>query len=76
MFIQILNRISSENNSRTLSDTTQYNEMNDPHEQRIAVVDFPHCDGVYEVNFTDNELDSNETFCKGIKTVISRKSFC
>lgn len=67
--------ISSDNNSRTLSDKTQYNEKNDPHEQQIAVVDFPHCDGVYEVDFTDDELESNETFCKGIKTLISRKNF-
>lgn len=68
----ILNRISSDNNSRTLSDKTLYNEMNDPHEQKIAVVDFPYCDGVYEVNFTDDELESNETFCKGIRSVLSR----
>lgn len=49
--------------------------MNDPHEQKIAVVDFPYCDGVYEVNFTDDELESNETFCKGIRNVLSRKFF-
>lgn len=71
--MQILFRISSENNSRTLNDTTKYNEVNDPHEQQIALVDFPYCDGVYEVKFSDAELQSNTTFCKGISTVLSRK---
>lgn len=69
-------RISSDNNSRTLNDTTSYtgkDESGDPLEQRIALVDYPYCDGVYEVKFTVNELNSDETFCKGVSSVISRK---
>lgn len=41
-------RISSDNNSRTLNDTTSYDgkdESHDPHEQSIALVDYPYCDG-------------------------------
>lgn len=76
LFSIFWNRISSENNSRTLNDTTSYKgkeESGSPLEQRIALVDYPYCDGVYEVKFTEKELQSDETFCKGVSSVISRK---
>lgn len=74
--LNTLNSVSSDNNSRTLNDTTSYegkDESGDPLEQRVAIVDYPYCDGVYEGKFTENELQSDETFCKGVSSVISRK---
>lgn len=52
---------------------TQQNTKHDSHIQNVYLVDFPNCDGIYEVKFTADELQSNETFCKGISNVISRK---
>lgn len=65
-------RISSDNNSRKFSGTTQYT-IDDPHLQRIHLLDTPQHDGLYEVKFTKFELISSGTFCKGISNVIERK---
>ncbi|XP_055316904.1 uncharacterized protein LOC129576220 [Sitodiplosis mosellana] len=61
--------ISARNNSRKYNGTT-YIESNDPHVQRIAASDGGF-KGLYEVNFTDDELSSTDTFCKGISKLIS-----
>lgn len=60
-------RILSDNNSRMYNGTTM--TTNDPHFQRIHLVDIPQRDGTYEVEFTDIELNSNDTFCKATKTI-------
>lgn len=61
-------RISSDNNSRKYNGTT-YIETNDPHVQRIKLSDIPQRNGTYEVEFTDVELKSTETFCKATNTI-------
>lgn len=62
--------ISATNNSRKFNGTT-LNEMNDPNVQRIHLDDSNQFKAVYEVNFSNNEINSNETFCKGISKTIS-----
>lgn len=47
------------------------NETDNPHVQRIHLDDDPQLDAVYEVNFSDNEINSNKTFCKSISKHIS-----
>lgn len=47
------------------------NETKDPHVQRIHLKDDSQLDAVYEVNFSDNEINSNKTFCKSISKHIS-----
>lgn len=41
--------------------------------QRVPLSDWPQREAAYEVEFTDDELHSNETFCKGISKTISGK---
>lgn len=65
-------RILSDNNSRKYNGTTSY-DVDDPMVQRIHLLDMPQLDGQYEVDFTDVELQSSETFCKGISKVIGSK---
>ncbi|XP_031626818.1 uncharacterized protein LOC116343071 [Contarinia nasturtii] len=61
------------NNSRQYNGTTDYttNDPVDPHVQLIHVEDGVQTNGVYEVNFTDSELSTNNMFCKGISKKIS-----
>lgn len=61
-------RILSDNNSRKYNGTT-YIETNDPHVQRINLLDIPQRNGTYEVEFSDVELKSTELFCKETKTI-------
>lgn len=63
-------RISATNNLRRYNGTTFY-ASNDPHVQRIHLNDGPQRNDTYEVNFTDDEIDSNDTFCKGISKILS-----
>lgn len=65
-------RVQSENDLRTYNGTTYY-EMNLPFTQRIHILDHPQLDGVFEINLTESELHSNETFCKSISHFISCK---
>lgn len=43
--------------------------MNDPHVHRFHLLDIPQRNGTYEVEFTDIELKSSDTFCKATKTI-------
>lgn len=52
---------------------TTVSEMNDPHIQRLYLNDWPQRDAVYEIEFTDDELQSNRTFCKGVSKLITGK---
>lgn len=63
------NRITSNNNSRMYNGTTE-NELNDPHAQIVRLMDPYRIKGVYKMQFTDSELSSVETFCKGISGII------
>lgn len=65
MICFVVYSISAKNNSRKFNGTT-LNEVNDPHVQRIHLKDDTQLDAVYEVNFSDNEINSNEKFFKGI----------
>ena len=47
--------------------------MNDPHVQRIHLNDDPQLNAVYEVHFSDDEINSNKIFFKGISKHISGK---
>lgn len=47
--------------------------LHDPHVQRIHLDDGYQRNDVYEVIFTDEELNSNATFCRGISRIISGK---
>lgn len=47
--------------------------MNDPHVQRIHLEDEPQLNAVYEVRFSDDEINSNNIFFKGISKHISGK---
>lgn len=62
--------ISATNNSRRYNGTTFY-ESNDPHVQRIHLDDGSQRNDTYEINFTDEEVNSNDTFCKGISKILS-----
>ncbi|XP_055301979.1 uncharacterized protein LOC129568316 [Sitodiplosis mosellana] len=55
--------ISATNNSRRYNGTTFY-ESNDPYVQRIHLDDGTQRNDTYEMNFTDDEINSNDTFCK------------
>lgn len=63
-------RISSKNNSRKYKGESKQN-TNDPHLHTIQFDAFPIHKSQYEVKFTENELQSSETFCKGISKIIS-----
>lgn len=65
-------RISLLNNQRKYNGTTYY-ETKKPHLQRIHLLDEPQHNGIYEVEFTEAELKSSNTFCKGISQLIMRK---
>lgn len=45
--------------------------MDDPHVQRIDLNDGNQLKGMYQVDFSDAEVNSNETFCKGISKILS-----
>ena len=47
--------------------------MNDPHVQRIHLNDDPQLNAVYEVHFSDDEINLNRIFFKGISKHISGK---
>lgn len=64
-------RILSDNNSREYNGTTVIENAEIPYVQRIDLFDGPRIE-VYEVEFTKDELQSNETFCRGISKIISR----
>lgn len=66
-------RISSDNNSRKYNGTT-YIETNDLHVQRINLLDIPQRNGTYEVEFSDVELKSTDTFCKETKTIERKRN--
>lgn len=57
----MIRRVLSKNNSRKYNGTT-YVEMKDPLVQRLRIDDARH--PVYEVAFTQNELQAKETLCK------------
>lgn len=59
------------NNSRKYNGTT-YRETEDPSIQRIHIEDQQE-DEVDEIEFTEDELSSNDPFCRGITTPISGK---
>lgn len=67
----VVHSIPSLNNSRKYNGITFY-ESDDPHVQRIKLDDTNQF-GLYEINFTDDEIHSNETFCRGITKKISGK---
>lgn len=69
LIFPFLTRISSKNNSRKEISITK-NETNDPHVQQVTLLDDLRYYGVYEVMFTDEELHSNGTFCKGISKIV------
>lgn len=60
------------NNSRTYNGTTNY-ELRDPHVQHIQIDDNGGviCHDIYQVIFTDEELQTNGTFSKGISKTVS-----
>lgn len=57
----LIRRVLSKNNSRKYNGTT-YVEMNGPLVQHLRIDDARH--PVYEVTFTQNELQSKESLCK------------
>ncbi|XP_055304793.1 uncharacterized protein LOC129569698 [Sitodiplosis mosellana] len=61
--------ISSRNNSRKEKSITK-NETFEPNVQHVTLLDDLRYYGVYEVRFTDEELHSNATFCKGISKIV------
>lgn len=65
------NRILSTNNSKKHVGITEYDiKSTDPHVQVVHLAEPYRFIGVYKVKFTDNELISNETFCKGISDTV------
>lgn len=68
-------RILAINNSRKFYGTTYINtnESNDPLVQFINLKDGSQRDDIYQVNFTNEELDSNEIFCRRTTKTIQRK---
>lgn len=66
--------ISAENNSRRHNGTT-VSESNDSHVQLIKVNKIT-WKGLYKVNFTDDEIISNGTFCNGVKDIKRMYSNC
>lgn len=66
-----INRISATNNSRRYNNTTYY-DSNNSHVQRFDLDDGNQSldDGVYAIDFTDEEFSSKETFCRGISKII------
>lgn len=39
--------------------------------QQLHLYDWPQRDAIYQIEFNDSELQSNETFCKGISKTIT-----
>lgn len=68
--ISIPHRISSDNNSRKYNGTTYIEDAEIPSVQRLNLND-GRIQYVYEVEFSDDELQSNETFCRGIFKLVS-----
>ncbi|XP_055301983.1 uncharacterized protein LOC129568320 [Sitodiplosis mosellana] len=64
--------IDATNNSRKYNGTT-YIKADDPQVQHIRISDWPQRRGEYEVGFSNQELDSQSTFCKGISRTVSEE---
>lgn len=65
-------RILAINNSRKFHGTTYIDthETNDPLVQFIHLEDGNQRDNIYQVDLTNEELNSNEIFCRGITKTI------
>lgn len=62
------------NNSRKFNGTTVY-ETDDPHVQRIDLDDGNQLHAKYQVDFSDAEINSNATFCRGISKILAGECF-
>lgn len=66
----IFDRIKAKNNSRKYNGTT-YIPTGDQQVQHFNLSDWPQRRGVYEVEFSKQELNSDVTFCKGFSKTVS-----
>lgn len=69
-----INRITSLNNNRKFCGNTYY-EGEEVLSQRIHIDDPGQGDYVVRIDFTKDEIELNQPFCKGITEIISRTCF-
>ncbi|XP_055304791.1 uncharacterized protein LOC129569697 isoform X2 [Sitodiplosis mosellana] len=54
---------------------TTENEADDAHVQIVRLTEYNQFKDVYRINFTDSELNCDDTFCKGISDTIESSSY-
>lgn len=66
-------RMRSLNNGKKYTGETYYEAEDPPQSQRIHISDSSQSDSVLRIDFTNDELNSTDIFCRVITEIISRK---